>query len=259
MTSYMLTGALVLVTLFTVAWFIQLRTHNGAIADVAWAFGFPLVTAVYTFIDGDFGVRKIILLILTLLWGARLGIYLFVRAISKPEDVRYTALRQEWGSKQNLMMLRFYYFQAILAWLLCFQFLIIVKNAEAELDWNEFAGIALWIIGFAGETIADAQLKRFKDNPSNKGKVCDDGLWFYSRHPNYFFEWLIWVSYFVMSLNAPYGVVTIFCPLAMLYFLTKVTGIVYTENQMLKSKGEAFRRYQQSTSSFIPLPKKILS
>jgi steroid 5-alpha reductase family enzyme len=254
--KFSLAGFGTLLALFTVAWLIQLRTRNGAIADVFWAVGFPLVTIVYFLIEGNFELRQIILVILVSVWGIRLGLYLFFRTIGKPEDGRYTALREEWGAKQNFMMLRFYYFQAILAFLLSFQFLVIIRNGGSSITFVEIIGFMLWAIGVIGETVADAQLQRFKSNAANKGKVCDQGLWYYSRHPNYFFEWLVWVSYFVMALHAPWGIYTILCPLAMLYFLTKVTGIVYTEAQMEKSKGAAFLRYKKTTSAFLPLPKQ---
>lgn len=95
--------------------------------------------------------------------------------------------------------------------------------------------------------------------PANKGKICEIGLWNYSRHPNYFFEWLIWVSYFIFALGSPWGWLSIICPLAILYFLLKVTGIPYTEAQMIKSRGQAFIDYQKTTSAFVPLPKNSKS
>jgi steroid 5-alpha reductase family enzyme len=134
---------------------------------------------------------------------------------------------------------------------------ILVHNRE-EMIWIEWTALGLWLIGIAGESVADYQLKQFKADPANKGKTCDAGLWNYSRHPNYFFEWLIWVSYFVFALGSPFGWVSLIAPLLMIYFLLKVTGIPATEEQALKTKGEAYRRYQQTTSAFIPWFKKPL-
>ena len=100
------------------------------------------------------------------------------------------------------------------------------------------------------------QLKQFKANPANKGRVCQAGLWNFSRHPNYFFEWLVWVAFFLFALGSPWGWVTIYCPALMLFFLLKVTGIPMTEELAVKTKGDAYREYQRTTSVFVPWFKK---
>jgi steroid 5-alpha reductase family enzyme len=141
--------------------------------------------------------------------------------------------------------------------LLSIPFFISVVNTQRSLSVFEYAGAVLWLISVVGEAIADVQLASFKKDPNNKGKVCDKGLWYYSRHPNYFFEWLMWVSYFVFALGSPYGFIAIISPAVILYLLLKVTGIPATEQQSLKTKGEAFKRYQQTTSVFVPWFKKV--
>ena len=113
-------------------------------------------------------------------------------------------------------------------------------------------GIALWLIGLLGESLADRQLARFRADPANKGKVCRTGLWNYSRHPNYFFEWLVWVGYAVFALGSPWGWLGLLAPALMLHFLRNVTGIPMTEELSLKSKGDAYREYQRTTSAFVP-------
>ena len=118
------------------------------------------------------------------------------------------------------------------------------------------AGIALWITGLVGESIADAQLSRFRRNPANRGQVCQEGLWAWSRHPNYFFEWMVWVGYAVFASGAPWGWTGWLSPLLMLHFLLNVTGIPMTEELSVKSKGEAYRRYQRTTSAFFPWRRK---
>ena len=120
----------------------------------------------------------------------------------------------------------------------------------------DILGGVIWFIALTGETIADRQLDRFRKNPDNRGQVCQDGLWRYSRHPNYFFEWLHWWSYVLIAIGAPWGWLTIIGPLAMLFFVTRVTGIPPTEAQALKSRGEAYRRYQQTTNAFFPGPRR---
>jgi steroid 5-alpha reductase family enzyme len=110
----------------------------------------------------------------------------------------------------------------------------------------------LWLGAIAGEALADRQLQRFKADPANRGAVCQRGLWRYSRHPNYFFEWLVWVAYFVMALASPWGWLTLYCPALMLYFLLRVTGIPLTEQLSLQARGTAYAEYQRRTSAFVP-------
>jgi len=249
----------VLLIVFTITWLIQLRTRNAAIVDAVWSFSFPLMTILYFLMSSVQGIRQWLILIMVVIWGARLGTHLLIRTVNHQEDVRYTALRKQWGTKQNILMLRFYYFQAILALILSLPFALIMLNEKEEISIVEIIGATVWLIAVVGEAVSDQQLKSFKSDPTNKGKVCERGLWYYSRHPNYFFEWLIWVSYFLMALNTPLGWITIICPLFMLYFLLKVTGIQYTESQMVKSKGQPFIEYQKTTSAFVPLPKRKLN
>ncbi len=112
----------------------------------------------------------------------------------------------------------------------------------------------LWLVAMCGEALADFQLDRFRSQPGNKGRTCREGLWEYSRHPNYFFEWLVWVAFFAFATGTPDGWITIYCPALMLFFLFKVTGIPATEAQALKSRGGEYREYQRTTSVFVPLP-----
>ena len=251
-----LAGLVLMVVLFTGTWLVQLRTKNAAIVDTIWSLSFPLLTILYCWVVEGYALRQWLLVVMVCAWGFRLGLYLLFRTLGHPEDVRYATLRKEWGEKQNLLMLRFYYFQGILALILTLPFALITVNPTPSLSYFEIAGFGLWVVAFIGESTADFQLKKFKKNPANRGKICNEGLWYYSRHPNYFFEWLIWVSFFIVALGSEWGILSIICPVLMYYFLTRVTGIVYTEKAMLKSRGQAFADYQKSTSAFFPMPKK---
>ncbi len=252
-----LIGGLALLVLFTLTWLLQLQTKNAAIVDTIWSASFPLLAIIYFILVNGYLPRQLLLLAVVGVWGIRLALHLYARTVGHPEDVRYTALRKEWGEKQNILMLRFYYFQTILALVLSLPFALIMVNTTPDLNYFEIAGASLWLIAVVGESTADYQLNKFREDPSNKGKVCDHGLWYYSRHPNYFFEWLIWVAFFIMSLGSAWGFISIICPVAMFYFLTKVTGIKYTEEQMVKSRGQIFIDYQRTTSAFVPMPKKV--
>jgi steroid 5-alpha reductase family enzyme len=252
-----LIGALALLILFTLTWLLQLQTKNAAIVDTIWSASFPMLAIIYFVLVNGYLPRQLLLVAAVCIWGFRLAGHLYARTMGSPEDARYTALRNEWGEKQNIIMLRFYYFQAFLALVLSLPFALILLNTTPALNYFEIIGAAIWLIAVIGESAADHQLKKFKEDPTNKGKICDHGLWYYSRHPNYFFEWLIWVAFFIMALGSEWGFIAIICPISMFYFLTKVTGIKYTEEQMLKSRGQAFVEYQKTTSSFFLLPKKL--
>ncbi len=250
--SLFLVGSLLLLIIFTLTWGWQLKTGNAAIVDTVWSASFPMLAMVYFVLVDGYTPRQLLILCMVVIWGMRLALYLLSRTIGQPEDARYTALRKEWGGNQNILMLRFFYFQAALALVLSVPFALINLNTDPSLKLIEWMGVVIWMIGLLGESLADYQLKNFKSKPENKGKVCDRGLWYYSRHPNYFFEWLIWVAYFVMALGSAWGFVSIICPMLMLYFLLKVTGIRYTETHLLQSRGEAYKEYQRTTSSFVP-------
>lgn len=248
-----------LIILFTLVWLIQLRTRNAAIIDAVWSMSFPLMTAIYFVLIIGYPPRQWMVLGVVCLWGFRLGLYLLFRTLGHAEDVRYTALREEWGDQQDRRMLSFYYKQAVAAVILSIPFILMMINTTPWITAFEIAGAIICVTGVVGESIADQQLKQFKSVAENKGKIMRSGLWAWSRHPNYFFEWLVWVGFFVMSLSSAWGWTSIFGMLLMYYLLTKRTGIGYTEKQMLKSRGEAFVNYQREVSAFFPRPPKIES
>ncbi len=245
----------------TTLWLIQLKTKNAGIVDIGWSANFTLITLIYFLVAEGYLIRKILITAMVAFWSLRLALYLFVRVTGEEEDGRYQSLRQQWGANIAVKFLLFFLFQGVLNLVLSIPFLAAAVNQESQILGFEYLGVAIWLIAIIGESAADRQLQKFKSEPSNKGQVCQVGLWKYSRHPNYFFEWLIWIAFFVFALASPYGYISIICPLMMLYFLFKVTGIPLTEEQSIRSKGDAYREYQQTTSAFFPwwrreIPKK---
>jgi steroid 5-alpha reductase family enzyme len=203
--------------------------------------------------------RRLLVASLALVWSLRLGTHLAIRVIGHHpvEDGRYLQLRKDWSDNFVTKMFWFFQMQAVSVVLLGAAFIVAANNPASALHPLEIAGAALWLLAITGEALADAQLAAFKKNPANKGRVCAVGLWRFSRHPNYFFEWLIWVAFFVFALGSPWGWVAILGPASILYLLLRVTGIPMTEEQSLRSRGDAYRRYQQTTSAFIPwFPKR---
>ena len=134
--------------------------------------------------------------------------------------------------------------------------LVAANNPTDHLTWLDWVGVGIWILAIGGESIADRQLARFRRDESNAGQVCRDGLWRYSRHPNYFFEWIHWWSYVALGVAWTWGWLTLFGPAVMLWFLLKVTGIPMTEERALVSRGDAYRDYQRTTNKFFPGPPK---
>ncbi|HYW45374.1 MAG TPA: DUF1295 domain-containing protein [Bryobacteraceae bacterium] len=239
--------------LMLILWLIHLPLRNAAIVDAGWAGGLALLGAIYAATGGGYPERSLLIAAMAALWGLRLGIFLlFTRVIGHPEEGRYVQLRREWGGNLPLKFLLFFHFQALLCILLSTPFLLTTLNRRPQLSALEYSGAALWLGAWIGELVADSQLQGFKSNPANRGTTCRVGLWRYSRHPNYFFEWLIWVAFAVFAMGSPYGYLAVFAPVLMLYFLFRVTGIPATEAQALRTKGDDYRRYQQTTSAFVP-------
>jgi steroid 5-alpha reductase family enzyme len=175
-----------------------------------------------------------------------------VQAHHPEEDGRYAEMRERWRGSLSRKMFGFFEIQAVSVVILGLPFLFAVSNAEAAFQTLEIAGVFVWLIAWLGESVADAQLAAFKRDLANSGRVCDAGLWRYSRHPNYFFEWLIWVGFFLVGCASPWGWVGIIAPAGILHLLLNVTGVPLTEAQSLRSKGEAYRRYQSTTNAFFP-------
>jgi steroid 5-alpha reductase family enzyme len=245
------TGALLL--MMFLIWLISMRINNAGLVDVGWAFGLVVLAAWYACQGPGFPARKWFLAGMVVAWGLRLVTHLVWRIVREPEDGRYQQLRREWqGSNANLRFLFFFQAQALLDILLSLPILIAATNPAPQLSMLEYVGIALWLVAVIGESIADAQLAVFKRDPANRGHVCQRGLWNYSRHPNYFFEWFVWVAWAVYAMASPSGWLALICPSLMLFFLFRVTGIPATEAQALRSRGQEYARYQQTTSSFVP-------
>ncbi|PWS26360.1 hypothetical protein DHW03_16395 [Pedobacter yonginense] len=246
--------------IMALVWLWAKRIKNAGVVDVFWALNFPVITVITFFFSHGFEPRKILICGMFLLAELRLGIHLWQRVIGhlSEEEGRYQQLRKEWANQADRNFFIFFQFQAISNVILAVPFFIVTANTAPTISVLEYIGLAIWIIAFFGEMVADRQLAAFKRDPKNKGKVCDTGLWHYSRHPNYFFEWLTWMAYFVFALASPWGILAIISPAVILYLLTKVTGVPNNEEQNLRSKPDAYKKYQQTTSSFFPWFKKAV-
>lgn len=246
---------------FGLCWLVARKIDNWSIVDVAWSYGFALVGLQMLFIHfvlAPMSGQGLLMAAATVLWSLRLGTHLAVRVLGHlgQEDGRYLKMRAEHGERMPAQMVYFYFVQAVVLAILCLPLLssspVNGASAPAPLHWVGLAvvGLALLI-----EAVADAQLATFKKDPANKGRVCERGLWAWSRHPNYFGEWLVWVGFLLMSYNSAYrGIPGLLCVGVMYYFLTRVTGIPLTEQQLLASKGPAYADYQARVPAFWPRP-----
>lgn len=232
-------------------WEVQRRTRNTGFVDVAWA-SLMAAAAVWFSATGDGAfVPRLALAMLGGIWGSRLALYLLARVLHEAEDGRYKFMRERWNDNQ-LKHFLFFQFQALLVVLFSLPFWVAAQNpVEGFTPWV-IAAIAVWVVSLGGEAVADHQLDRFRSNPANRGKTCREGLWRYSRHPNYFFEWTHWFAYLLLAIGAPMAWLALIGPVLMLISLCWVTGIPFTEAQALRSRGDDYRRYQAETSAFIP-------
>ena len=254
----LLVGAAFVAGMMLVLWVIHLLIRNAAIVDVGWAAGLGLLAIYYAYAGPGYPARRYLIATMASIWSVRLAVYLlFSRVFGHSEEGRYVQLRKQWKTHLPLRFLFFFEAQALLDLILSVPFLLACLDARATIGVLEKLAVVIWLVGMIGEATADVQLDAFKKNPANKGKTCRAGLWNYSRHPNYFFEWTIWVAYSLFALGSPWGWLGLLAPAMILYFLLRLTGIPATEAQSLRSRGAEYRQYQRVTSAFVPwFPKK---
>jgi steroid 5-alpha reductase family enzyme len=251
--------ALSLSILMAAAWLIQQRTGNSGWVDTIWTFSLGLVgaaSALWPVAGAATNARQWLVAALVAIWSVRLGLHIAVRTAGITDDPRYANFAREWGADAPRKMFVFLQNQGLGSVPLAFAIFVAARFPAETLRLQDYLGALILFAGIGGEALADAQLKRFRDLPDNKGKVCDVGLWRWSRHPNYFFEWFGWLAYPVIAISPGYpsGWATLLAPLFMYWILVHVTGIPPLEAQMLRSRGERYRDYQSRTSMFFPRP-----
>ena len=241
------------------AWVAQRRLHNAGWVDVFWTFGLGLAGVIFALAPAPSLAwqRQILVAALVAVWSLRLGLHLLDRTRKAPEDVRYANFRRDWAEHYERKMFWFLQIQALAAALLAPAMLIAARN-PSPLGSLDLAALLLFAAAVGGETIADLQLRRFRSNPANRGKICDTGLWGLSRHPNYFFEWLVWLVWPLLAIDPggfyPWGWLAFLGAAMMYWLLVHVSGIPPLEQQMLRTRGDAYRAYQARTRPFLPWP-----
>jgi steroid 5-alpha reductase family enzyme len=256
------TIALALSILMAGAWVVQQRTGNSGWVDTIWTFSVGLVGAASALwpLEGAPNARQWLVAAFVAAWSLRLGVHIAVRTAGITDDPRYAEFAKEWGTGAPRRMFLFLQNQALGSIPLVFAIFVAAHFPSQALRLQDYLGALILFLGLVGEAFADGQLKQFRERPGNRGQVCDVGLWRWSRHPNYFFEWLGWLAYPVIAispdypLSYPWGFAALLAPAFMYWILVYVTGIPPLEAQMLRSRGERYRDYQSRTSIFFPLP-----
>jgi steroid 5-alpha reductase family enzyme len=225
-------------------WALQARIRDASHVDVGWAVLIACCAIAYALVsDGDVA-HRVLAAALASIWGFRLGGYLLVnRILGKEEDGRYQELRRKWGAQAQALFVVFF----------SLPFAFIALDTSSSFGILAWVGVAVWAIGNVGTIVSDRQLAQWRANPENKGKTARAGLWSWSRHPNYFFEFVNWCGNALVATASPWGWIAWIVPAGLLFLLFRITGIPATEAQALRSRSD-YAEYQRTTSAFVPLP-----
>ncbi|MEZ6138477.1 MAG: DUF1295 domain-containing protein [Pirellulaceae bacterium] len=235
-----------------VLWLISIRIDNVNVVDVFWGLAFVTVSWLTLSVTGNWAAVPVGLTLLVSVWGIRLAGYLGWRSLGKPEDYRYAAMRERRGKSFRLMSLfTVFWLQGLIACFISLPLQIGIKDGGAW-TWQASFGAAVWLVGFIFESVGDYQMARFKADPANQGKVMRQGLWRYTRHPNYFGDFLIWWGIYLAAAQPENWWWTIIGPVTMSYLLLKVSGVQLLENS-LRTRVDGYEEYVENTSSFFPL------
>lgn len=259
----LLGAAVALSVVMTVAWLVQKQTKRSGWIDTIWSFAVGAIgaaIALWPGHDSALSARQMLVAALAAGWSFRLGLHLARRTKRGGEDPRYAALYEEWGEDYPRRLFWFLQVQAAAAFLLVATIAIAAHNPSPELRLADMVGALLFVVSVLGERIADNQLRDFRADPANRGQVCERGLWAYSRHPNYFFEWLAWCAYPLFAINAdlsyPIGFAALAGPAFMYWLLVHVSGVPLLEAHMLRSRGPVFEAYRSRVNAFFPGPRR---
>ena len=241
---------------FLLLWIVSLRTRNASLVDIWWGPGFALIALLSFALTPEGALsRRQLVLVLTTIWGLRLGTHLLVRNTGKDEDFRYAAMRKAWGHGFGMKSLtRVFLLQAVLMWVVSFPVQAAMRSATpATLGFFDWLGILVWAFGLFFETVGDLQLARFKKDPANADRVMDRGLWRFTRHPNYFGDACAWWGLWLIAFAVPGGFWSIVGPITMTVLLTSVSGVPMLERK-IGERRPGYDEYARRTSAFLPRP-----
>ena len=238
----------------TILWTYSLYSKKADIIDTYWGPSFFFVCLILLFRENNYFLINIITSIIVFIWSMRLMLHLHIRNHNKKEDIRYVKLKKKYGNFG--MYLISYLIQVLLIAIVSLPLQVLFySDLSLNINFISILGIIISVIGIFIESLADIQLTKFKNDLSNDGKVMNKGLWKYSRHPNYFGDSLFWWGIFIISYGVTFNFFVIIAPIAMTYFLLKVSGVSMLENQIKNTK-DGYKEYIETTSSFIIMPRK---
>ncbi len=250
----MLVAGASITLLMLVTWLVSLALRDASIVDPVWPLGFVLVAwVVHSVADGNSARRWLIVAMVTI-WGLRLSAHLAWRKHGEPEDFRYRAMREHWGPRFPLVSLvTVFVLQGVLMWIVALPVQLGQVPHNPGLGPLAAGGVLVWAVGFAFETVGDAQLARFKADPSSAGQVMDRGLWRYTRHPNYFGDACVWWGIALVAAESGLGAIGIIGAIVMTVLLRRVSGVPMLERSMAKRR-PGYSEYVARTSPFVPRP-----
>ena len=243
------------------AWALAMRTGKSGLVDAMWSFSVGLgclAAALWPLFASDLDARRWLVAAMAAAWSTRLGFYIFARRHAGGDDPRYADLKQSWGDDAPRQMFIFLQIQAVAAWPLVGAALLAAHAPAPSLGWQDALASLVFVVGLVGEALADRQMARFRADPRNRGRICEDGLWAWSRHPNYFFEWVCWLGYALMAADFsgswPWGWLAFAAPAIMYGLLVHVSGVPPLEKHLARSRPEAFADYASWVGAFWPRP-----
>ena len=235
-------------------WIRQLRTRDATSVDVGWAATIGAVAVGAALLGPGSALSRSLAAGMAIVWSGRLSLHLLLDRVlrHRGEDGRYAALREHWGPRAAWRFVVVYVLQGLLAFLFATPFVTLAQHDAGELAAIQVAGLAMFALGIAIESWSDRTLAAHRRDPANKGRTCRSGPWRYSRHPNYFGEWVLWCGIGATCSTAPHGWIAWVAPVSMFVFVRFVSGVPWTERQSLRSRGDDYRAYQRETNCFFP-------
>jgi steroid 5-alpha reductase family enzyme len=239
------------------AWLISLPLRDASVADIAWGLTFVAIAWTAHLVGDGNSDLSLLIAVLVTIWGVRLSSYIWWR--HDGEDKRYTEMRERQGAESFALksLITVFLLQSAIAWVVSAPVQVAaVDPTPTGLGALAWIGAAVTLFGIAFEAIADLQLSRFLAHKDETGKsVMDQGLWRYSRHPNYFGNATLWFGIWLMALQSGSAWWTVIGPIVMTFFLLRVSGVALTEKNVKRSR-PGYAEYIERTSAFIPRPPK---
>lgn len=259
LSDLLVSSLLISASIFFVVWLVSILKKDASIVDILWGPACALPGFVTYYQIGGTHPQQTLLTVLVGIWALRLGLYLAKRNLPHGEDIRYVNMRKRSGSDKAFAirsLFTVYALQCLLSWFISFPVIMGQVGLErTSISTLAYVGVATWFVGITFEALGDHQLAKFKADPSNKGKLMDQGLWAWTRHPNYFGDACVWFGLTLIALDSPYGMYAVASPLLMALFLVKISGKALTERLMSRKYPE-YEAYKSRTSGFIPMPPK---